>query len=134
MKGQKKGSSLIELLLVVTTIGFLIFLVGNIPNSINLIGKAGRQSLARVIASKQIEDKRAVQYVNLANGASVVSDARFNSLPFGNGEVIVSDCDPNICNHGENAKKVTVTITWKESTQSETVTLETLIGEGVLNQ
>ena len=134
MKGLKKGVSLIELLLVVTTVGFLIFLVGNIPNSINLVGKAGRQSLAREIASKQIEDKRAIQYVNLANGESSVSDVRLSSLPFASGEVIVSDCDPSICNHGENAKKVMVTITWKESTQTETITLETLIGEGGLNQ
>jgi len=132
--GKRNGVSLIELLLVVTTVGFLIFLVGNIPNSINLVGKAGRQSLAREIASKQIEDKRAIQYVNLANGESSVSDVRLSSLPFASGEVIVSDCDPSICNHEENAKKVMVTITWKESTQTETVTLETLIGEGGLNQ
>lgn len=132
--GKDKGVSLIELLLVVTAVGSLVFLVGNIPNSINLVGKAGRQSLAREIAAKQIEDKRAVQYVNLANGQSSISDARLSDLPFASGQVITSDCDPIVCTYGENAKKVTVSITWKESTETQTVTLETLIGEGGLNQ
>lgn len=132
--GNKKGVSLIELLLVVTAVGFLVVLVGNIPNSIGLVGKAGRQSLAREIASKQIEDKRATKYINLTNGVSSVSDARLAQLPFAGGQITISDCDATVCNHGEAAKKITIVITWKELDQTVKVQLDTLIGEGGLNQ
>lgn len=133
MKLGHRGVSLIELLLVVTTVGFLILLIGNLPNAINLVGRAQRQSLAREIASKQIEDKRAVSFTNLANGTHNVSDSRLTSLRFGVGEVVVSDCDITVCTNGEVAKVVEVIITWQESS-TQTVKLSTLISEGGLNQ
>lgn len=130
---RKKGVSLVELLLIVATVGFLIFLINNIPNSINLVGKAGRQSKALEIAKKQIEDKRATNFINLANGETIVSDPRLAELPAGSGQVTISDCDLTVCPNGENAKQVSVVISWQES-QIETVQLDTLISAEGLNQ
>lgn len=129
-----KGVSLVEVLLIVTSVGFLVLLIGNIPNSIGLIGKAGRQSIAREIANKQIEDKRAFIYSNLANGTVEVVDSRLNSLPSGSGSVTISDCGPTVCNNSEVAKVLEVIITWQEFTNTEALKLETLISQEGLNQ
>ena len=129
-----KGVSLVELLLIITAVGFLVLIIGNIPNSIGLIGKAGRQSIAREIASKQIEDKRAISYANLANGTVEVVDSRLVSLPFGSGQVTISDCNPIVCNNSEVAKVLEVEISWKELTDMETLKINTLISQGGLNQ
>lgn len=131
---KNSGISLVEVLLVITAVGVLVLIIGGIPNSIGLIGKAGRQSIAREIASKQIEDKRVISYANLANGTVAVVDLRLSSLLFGSGQVLVSDCDSTVCNNGEVAKKLEVIITWKELVGTETLKLNTLISEGGLNQ
>ena len=129
-----RGVSLIEILLIITTVGFLVLLIGNIPNSINLIGKASRQSIAREIASKQIEDKRAITFANLANGTLEVVDSRLATLPSGSGTVTISDCDLAVCNNNEVAKTLEVVITWKELNDTEAVKLNTLISQEGLNQ
>lgn len=128
------GVSLIELLLVIALVGFLVLLIANLPNSINLIGKANHQSIALKIASKTIEDKRGVKYVNLANGTSPLSDPRLNNLPHSTGQVMVEDCDIAVCTQGEAAKQITATVTWKESGKNQEVSLKTLVSEGGLNQ
>lgn len=131
---NNKGVSLIELLLVIALVGFLVLLVGNLPNSITLIGKANHQSIALKIASKAIEDKRGVKYTNLANGTSALSDSRLNNLPNGTGHVSVEDCGITLCPQGEAAKKITAKVTWKESGKNQEVSLQTLVSEGGLNQ
>lgn len=134
MSINQKGSSLLEYLLVVVVVGVMVGLMSNLPNAINLISKSNHLSQAREIASKQIEDKRAISYSNLAAGTVSVSDPRISLLPGGNGEVLVEDCDVNICQNGENIKKVIVKINWKENNKDQTVALETFIGQGGLNQ
>lgn len=131
---NNKGVSLIELLLVMALVGFLVLLIANLPNSINLIGKANHQSTALKIASKALEDKRSLQYQNLANGEQALSDPRLLRLPSGSGQVLVEDCDPLICTQGENARQVFVKVTWQESGKAQEVTLKTLISEGGLSQ
>lgn len=128
------GFSLVELLLVITAVGFLVILLGSIPNSLNLIGKSKHESLAREIVVKEIEDKRNISYINLANGETNIIDARINLFPSGNGKTLVEDCDPLICTNSENAKQITVTVTWKEAGKQQTTRLKTIIAEGGLNQ
>ncbi|MBI4038189.1 hypothetical protein HY387_00850 [Candidatus Daviesbacteria bacterium] len=131
---NSRGVSLIEILLVTVLVGFLVLLIGNLPNSINLIGKANHQSLAREIATKQIEDKRAISFVNLANGETVITDSRINLLPSGSGSVLVEDCNPLICTQGENTKQITVKVSWKNEGKNQEISLKTLISEGGLGQ
>ncbi len=131
---MEKGFSLIESLLVVVIIGSAVFLIANIPNALGLIGKSRHVSLAREIAVKQIEDKRTINYSNLVNDSSPISDTRLNLLPQGNGTVEVADCDLSICTQGENIKIVTVTVNWQDIREAQTISLTTMIGEGGINQ
>ncbi len=131
---DERGVSLIESLMVVVVIGSVVFLLSSIPNALMLIGKSRHISLAREIAVKQIEDKRAMNYVNLVNDNSPISDDRLTLLPQGNGTVEVTDCDPVVCINGEHIKQVTVTVNWQDNAKMQTINLKTMIGEGGINQ
>lgn len=124
---NNKGVSLIELLLVIAMVGFLVLLIGNLPNSINLIGKANHQSIALKIASKALEDKRGLQYANLANGEAALSDPRLLKLPSSGGLVLVEDYDSTI-------KQVLIKVTWIENGKNQEVSLKTLVSEGGLSK
>ncbi len=130
---RQRGISLVELLVVVVIIGFSVLLIANIPNSINLIGEAKDESLAREIAVKQIEDERNIQYINLANGTQSVSDARLRLLAGGSGTILIEDCSSSVCTNGESVKQVTVTINWKKI-KAHSVVIKTLIGQGGVSQ
>lgn len=133
-----KGFSLIELLLVIIIVGTSIFLLANLPNALNLVTKSNHVSLAREIAAKQIEDKRSLSYANLVPDTSSISDSRLFLLPSSSGTVKVEDCDPMVhpqfCPNSEHIKIVTVTINWQDNNKSQTISLNTLIGEGGINQ
>lgn len=130
----EQGVSLIESVLVVVVVGSIVLLMANLPNAIGLIARSRHLGLAREIAAKQIEDKRATSYINLVNDTSAISDPRIALLPTGNGQVIVEDCDPLICTNSENIKQITVSIQWMDNSKQQSVSLKTLIGEGGLNQ
>lgn len=130
----EKGFSLIELLLVIVIIGTIVFLLANLPNAFLLMAKSKHLSLAREIASKQIEDKRAMQFINLINDTVEISDVRLKELPLGTGTTTVADCDLTICTNEEDIKKITVTISWKDNNKLQTVNLNTFIGKGGINQ
>lgn len=131
---KPSGFSLIELLLVIIVIGTSVFLLANLPNALNLISKSNHLSLAREIASKQIEDKRSINYVNLVLDTSDISDSRLSLLPSSSGTVVVENCDVAICTNSEHIKKIIVTINWKDNNKNQTINLETFIGEGGINQ
>ncbi len=130
----QRGASLIEQLLVTIVVGSIVILMANLPNAMGLVNKSSHLSLAKEIAAKQIEDKRSINYSNLVNDTSNLSDSRLSLLPSGSGTVIVEDCDVQICTNSEHVKKITVTINWKDNNKPQVVTLKTLIGEGGINQ
>ncbi len=132
--GNENGVSLIESLLVVVILGSIVFLISSLPNSLMLIGKSRHISLAGEIAIKQIEDKRTINYSNLVNDNSGITDSRLSLLPGGSGTVIVEDCDPVICTNEEHIKQITVLVNWKDNNKTQNVTLKTMIGEGGINQ
>lgn len=134
IKGSEKGFSLVESLLVIVVIGSIVFLLANIPNALILINRSRHASLAREIVTKQIEDKRNVNFENLVNDNLAISDYRLNMLPQASGTVKVEDCSEAICSEGENIKQVTVTISWIDNNKPQTITLHTMIGEGGINQ
>lgn len=129
-----KGLSLVEILLVIAIIGMMVLLIANLPNSISLISKSRHQGLAREIAVKAIEDIRAQQYINLTDGSSDLLDSRVGLLPEGAGTKIISDCSVDVCANGEQAKQVTISISWKETGRAQNLTVTTLIGQGGLGQ
>lgn len=129
-----KGVSLIESLLVVVVVAAIVALMANLPNAMTLVSKSRHLSLAREIAVKQIEDKRAISYINLVSDTQPIADQSITLLPNGAGAVKVEDCSPTICTNQESIKQITVTISWKESNKEQKVELQTLIGEGGINQ
>lgn len=131
---KESGFSLIESLLVVFVIGMIVFLLASIPNSLMLFTKSRHASLVREIAVKQIEDKRTINYSNLVNGSSPISDLRLNTLPQGSGTVTVEDCKPTICINGEYVKEITVLVNWLDNNKTQSLTIKTMIGEGGINQ
>lgn len=131
---NEKGFSLIESLLVVAILGSVVFLFANFPNALILVTKSKHTSLAREVATKQIEDKRTINYVNLVNGLLPINDSRLGSLTQGSGTVEVSDCDPSICTNGEQIKQVKVTVIWMDNNKPQNITVQTMIGEGGINQ
>lgn len=131
---KERGSSLVESLLVIVVIGSVVFLLANIPNALLLVGKSSHVSLAREIAVKELEDKRNINYTNLVNDTSPIGDPRISSLPGGSGTVVVADCDLSICTHSEHLKKITITVSWTDNSKLQNITLQTLIGEGGINQ
>lgn len=131
---MEKGVSLIESLLVVVVVGTVVFLLANLPNALSLVGKSRHLSIAREIASKQIEDKRNISYVNLVNDSSPISDSRIGLLPQGQGTIAVEDCSPTICASGEHIKLVTVTVKWQDNNKPQIITFKTMVGEGGINQ
>lgn len=131
---SSSGFSLIESLLVVIVIGMIVFLLASIPNSLMLFAKSKHASLAREIAVKQIEDKRTINYSNLVNGSSTISDPRLTSLPQGNGTIVVGDCNPAICINSENIKEITVSVNWLDNNKTQSLTIKTMVGEGGINQ
>lgn len=133
MKSQK-GSTLVELLLVIVVIGSLVYLLTSLPNAMYLLNKSKYLSLAKEIASKQIQDKRNISYANLINDTSAISDTRIALLPGGKGGLVIEDCDPLICTHNEQIKKITVNVTWKDNNKNQSVSLSTFIGEGGIGQ
>lgn len=128
----EKGSGLVELLVVISLVGFLVILIASLPNSLNLMSKAKHLSIAREIATKSLESSRSLQYINLASGPII--DNRLKSLPTGNGDILIEDCIDPVCTNGENAKIVTISVTWKDNNKDAKVSLKTVIAEGGLNK
>lgn len=129
-----KGISLVEILLVVATIGFIVILIANLPNALGLVTKSRHISLAKEIAAKQIEDKRDVSFINLVNGTTAISDSRLSLLHQGAGTLEIADCNPQICSNLEPIKYIKVTVSWMDNLKEQNIILETFIGEGGLNQ
>lgn len=130
----ESGVSLLESLLVVVVVGMTVVLMANIPNALGLITKSRNLSLAREIVAKQLEDKRAISFANLVTDTTPISDTRISLLPEGAGTVTVADCDPLICTNGEHLKKISIILSWKDNNKTQTINLDTFIGEGGLNQ
>ena len=137
LQKNKKGFSLIEILLIVAAAGIIIILMDSLPNSINLISKSRQQSVAREIMTKIIEDKRSIAYINLSNTlpeGENITDPRLSLLPAASGKIKIIDCQPSICTNAENAKQVTVTINWTTQGKPQMAKIDTIISEGGLNQ
>lgn len=140
---SERGISILESLIAVAIISSMVFLLISLPNALMLFSKSKHLSLAREIAVKLIEDKRAISYANLPSGESALSDVRLSLLPQGSGTVVLGfkqdngiwlDCDPTLCTNGEYIKQIAVTINWVDNNKPQSVTLKTMITEGGISQ
>ena len=134
---KQQGFSVIEIILVVLIAGFIILLIGNLPSAIKLIGISNHESIAKEIASQEIEKLRSIPYLNISNGTTTVSDSRVNTLPNGSGTVTVEDCPVSICSYNTSpnpiiTRQALVVITWSESGKDRNVKITTLISDGGL--
>lgn len=131
------GFSLIELLLVLSSVGFIVLFISNLPQSIHLIALSRQNSLVREIAQKQIEQLRAKPFSDLANSSTPIIDARLSTLSNGAGTVIIDPCPSPICSSSldplyPKIKKITAQVSWLDGGKSQSFSVTTLIAEGGL--
>ena len=130
---NQTGFSLIEMILVVFVVIAIGALVANLPSSLKLVGSQKKESIAKDIASKKVEDLRSQAFVNLINGTTPIIDSRLSGLPSGAGNITVSDCPATVGKNSEiNIKQVDVDVTWVESGTNKNVKVTTLITQGGL--
>lgn len=134
MKKNDQGISLIELILVVVVVGVLALLVASLPSSIQSIRNSGNTSLAREIASKELDSLRKQPFADLSNGTNSFTDTNLSKLPSPTAGYDIEDCPPEICTSGEVAKIIKVKINWIESGNVKELNLSTLVTEGGLGQ
>ena len=133
-KSAQQGISLVETLIVIATISILVVLIASVSSSVATIGKTRSSSLAKDIASRELDYLRKIGYANLANGNNTFTDSDLSRLPFGTGKYEISDCPVTVCTKGEKTKQVKVTINWVEQGNTKTAELMTLVGEGGIGQ
>ncbi|MBI2021691.1 type II secretion system protein [Candidatus Daviesbacteria bacterium] len=132
---NQKGFSLVEILIVTLIAGAAIVVLSNLPSAFNWIGNSRKESVAKDIAVKKIEDLRRQTYTNLANTSDPppqINDLRISSLPQGQAVYIITDCPVDVCSLSEAAKKVTAKVTWQEKSETKKVEITTLIADGGL--
>lgn len=134
MRRNQSGLSLLELILVIGLVSFLSLLLFNLPASIAAINKSIHQSVARDIANKKMGSLRKQAYTNLANGQSSFTDGSLQKLFQPSASFTIEDCPESICTTPLEAKKVTVTVLWKEATGNQRVDITTLIAKGGVGQ
>lgn len=134
MRRTQSGLSLLELILVIGLVSFLTLLLFNLPASIAAINKSIHQSIARDIAGKKMGSLRKQAYSNLANGTSTFTDGSLQKLPQPSASFTIEDCPEGVCTTPLEAKKVTVTVLWKETTGDQRVDITTLVAKGGIGQ
>lgn len=131
MMTSTRAFSLIEIILVVTVVGLIIIVLSNVPSSLGLIGNSGSESAAKEIAIQSIENTRSKGFDNLADGITQINDSRLNTIPSGSGQITIAPCP--VCSNGEDIKKVSVTVTWKQSGKDKNISFDTLVAKGGLH-
>jgi prepilin-type N-terminal cleavage/methylation domain-containing protein len=119
MKKNQSGFSLIEVVVSIGIIAVMVLLYFAMFSSVSLAKHAKNRDIALKIANHEMESLRGLGYDALPASGSF-SDASLSSLTSGAGSVAVSA-------YNAQTKEVTVTVTWNESSGSQSVSLSTLI-------
>lgn len=115
---QKKsqfGYSLIEIPIGLFIIGLMLLIYAAASNTVILNKNAKNQELAHRIAAGKMEDLRATAFASLPSSGSF-THSLLSNLPSGQANLTVSD-------YNADTKQITVTVTWKESGNSNTRTV-----------
>jgi prepilin-type N-terminal cleavage/methylation domain-containing protein len=129
---KSRGFSLVEVIIVIFLTGTLVLVIANIPQAIRLVTGSQAESKVREVVAKKVEDIRLLGYDNLVNGTTSLDDPRLNDLPGLLASTVISDCPAEICTGGELAKKVSITVSWKENNEPKTYQVNTLVSKGGL--
>lgn len=128
----QSGISLVEIVISLMIVVFVILIITSVPQSIRLVGSSNKESLAKDIVNKKIEDLRNQGYASLANGTTQILDSRLDNLPSASASVVISDCPVTVCTNGEKTKQAEVKVSWDDNGKIKNVTVNTLISEGGL--
>lgn len=131
---KENGISLVEIILVAAAVVALALLLGTLPSSMSSINKSRQISLAKEIASKELEYLRNQDYENLIEGNNSFVDTNLNKLPRAEGLYEINACSPELCTLEEDIKKITVKVLWNEAGDNKNVELSTLVSKGGLGQ
>ncbi len=131
-----KGFTLVEVMLAVAAVIFLGFLVMSLPSAISSINRSRHTSIAKDIASRQIEKLREQTYANLANGTSSFTDSDLDSLNQSSASYEIEDCPSSVCTDigVYKLKQVKASVSWNELGDNKKVEMTTLVGEGGIGQ
>lgn len=131
---KENGISLIEIILVIAVVIALALLLGTLPSSISSINKSRHTSIAREIATREIEYLKKQPYENLLEGVNPFTDSSLNSLSKNNASYEIKPCSALICTYNEDMKEVKVSVAWDEAGEPVKVELTTLIYAGGVGQ
>lgn len=130
----EQGLSLIELLLVIAAVSILGILIASFPSAIASINKSRHISIAKDIASREIDVLRKQTYDSLSNGTSLFTDENLPILNQASATYDIEDCQPSVCGNEEEIKQVKVKVAWNELGDDKVVSISTLIGKGGIGQ
>lgn len=131
---KEHGVSLVELLLVFVVVISVALLVINSGPTILSVGQSRRTSLAREIASRQIEKMRKIPFDSLLLETNSFTDSALSSLPASSATYTVDDCPVSLCDEDEVMKRIRVEVSWEDSGETKTVELWTLTAAGGIGE
>ena len=128
---QKKGASLVEVLVSIALIMVMVFIYITYANLIKLNKKDTDLSLALFLANQEIEILKGLPYSELTNreNSEFIGDVDLSILNQAEGYITINDYmqDPNI-------KQVDIILSWIDRTETKDVNLSTLISYYGLSQ
>lgn len=129
---QKKGFSLIEIVVVLALAGFLFFILSGIPSIFKLTTSSNYLSLAKEAADRKMEEVRSEGYDALSVGTTTFTDSKIQTLPQVSATLKVEECPQEICTNSENILQVSIAISWTQDGQQKAFNTSTLIAKGGL--
>ena len=125
LKNQKKGFSIIEIIISLSIIGVLFVLYGLINRTLVFNQEVKYQEVALRIVRTEIETLRALPYASLPS-AGPFTNPMLANLPQGTGIISVAA-------YNSELKSITATVSWTgPGASTRSVSVDTLIGQGGL--
>ncbi|OGE74333.1 MAG: hypothetical protein A3I07_02685 [Candidatus Doudnabacteria bacterium RIFCSPLOWO2_02_FULL_42_9] len=122
---RQKGTSLVEVILVMFVLFVLVIFYASALNTVALTRKLRYENLAYHVANKQMETLRNTTFDTLPAGGVVV-DPMLAQIPSGSGDFTVVDY-PGFA----GIKEITITVNWNDGVNKQII-LRTLAGlEGI---
>lgn len=119
--------TLIEIIIVMGLVSILFTLVFLEAQMLTISRGQRYEDIAYHVANKKMEELRSADFSSLPSSGTI-SDPQLSSIPSGAGSFTITNYQSYT-----GMKQLTVTVTWSNN-GSKSVTLNTLAGDGGLNQ